>query len=214
MTAQDLGTLFAGIRLVPVVVLDDVAHAEPLGEALAAGGLPCAEVTLRTAAAAKAIEALAQRPGFLVGAGTVITIDQADEAIAAGARFVVSPGLDPAIVTHCQERSIPVLPGVATATEVQAATRLGLDAVKFFPAEAMGGAKTIKALAAPFPAMRFVPTGGVNPDNLSAYLTQRQVLAVGGSWMVAADLLRAEAWDAITDHTQRAVDLAATHHAA
>lgn len=203
--------MFAATRLVPVVVLDDAAHAAPLGDALAAGGLACAEITFRTSAAAAAIEVLAQRPGFLVGAGTVVTIAQADQAITAGARFVVSPGLDPAIVTHCQERSIPVLPGIATASELQAAMRLGLDAVKFFPAEAMGGAKTVKALTGPFPAMRFVPTGGITPDNLAGYLTQRNVLAVGGSWMVTPDLIRAKNFATIAEDTRRAVELAATH---
>lgn len=211
MTVQDVGALFAAIRVIPVVVLEDAADAAPLGDALAAGGLPCAEVTFRTAAAAGAIEALAQRSDFLVGAGTVISVRQVDEAIAAGARFVVCPGLDPAIVEHCQQRSIPVLPGIATATELQAATRLGLDAVKFFPAEAMGGAKTVKALSGPFPGMRFVPTGGVGPEQLDGYLSQRAVLAVGGSWMVAPELIRAGDWDGIVDRTQRAVDLAATY---
>lgn len=211
MTVQDVGTLFTAIRLIPVVVLDDAADAAPLGEALAAGGLPCAEVTFRTTAAAKAIESLAQRDDFLVGAGTVISVDQADEAIAAGARFVVSPGLDPEIVRHCHQRSTPVLPGIATASELQTATRLGLEAVKFFPAEAMGGAKTVKALAGPFPTMKFVPTGGVGPDQLEGYLSQRNVIAVGGSWMVAPELVRAGEWDSIVDRTQRAVDLAATY---
>lgn len=211
MTTLDVGTMFAGSRLVPVVVLDDAAHAAPLGDALVAGGLACAEITFRTAAAAAAIEVLAQRSGFLVGAGTVVTTDQVDQAIAAGARFVVSPGLDPAVVTHCQERSVPVLPGIATASELQAAMRLGLGAVKFFPAEAMGGARTVKALAGPFPEMRFVPTGGISPDNLAGYLTQRHVLAVGGSWMVAPDLIRANDFATIAEDTRQAVALAATH---
>jgi 2-dehydro-3-deoxyphosphogluconate aldolase / (4S)-4-hydroxy-2-oxoglutarate aldolase len=195
-------------RLVPVVVLDDVERAQDLGDALVSGGLPCAEVTFRTTAAAAAIRVLARRDDMLVGAGTVLRPDQVDAAVDAGARFVVSPGLDASVVNRCRERNVPALPGVATASELQWALNLGLTTLKFFPAEAMGGLATVKALAAPFPEVRFVPTGGVNRDNAPAYLAHPSVAAVGGSWMVAPDLVRAGAFDEITRRTRDAVALA------
>ncbi len=171
-------------RLVPVVVLDDAASAAPLAEALTAGGLPVAEVTFRTAAAVEAIKAMSADPDMLVGAGTVLTPDQVDAAVDAGASYVVSPGLSPAVVRRCAERGVLALPGAVTATEVQAALAEGLRAVKFFPASTSGGAPAIKALSAPFGDLRFVPTGGIGPDNLADYLSIPAVLAVGGSWMV------------------------------
>jgi 2-dehydro-3-deoxyphosphogluconate aldolase / (4S)-4-hydroxy-2-oxoglutarate aldolase len=171
-------------RLVPVVVLDDAASAAPLAEALTAGGLPVAEVTFRTAAAVEAITAMSSDPDMLVGAGTVLTPDQVDAAVDAGASYVVSPGLSPAVVRRCAERGVLALPGAVTATEVQAALAEGLRAVKFFPASTSGGAPAIKALSAPFGDLRFVPTGGIGPDNIADYLSIPAVLAVGGSWMV------------------------------
>ncbi|MFJ2034260.1 bifunctional 4-hydroxy-2-oxoglutarate aldolase/2-dehydro-3-deoxy-phosphogluconate aldolase [Streptosporangium sp. NPDC087985] len=193
-------------RILPVVVLDDARAADPLAAALAAGGLRAVEVTFRTAAAADAIRAMASsHPDLLVGAGTVLTPAQVDLAVSAGARFVISPGFAPAVVRHCQQAGIPVFPGAATATEIQMALDAGLDTVKFFPAEQLGGVDMIKALAAPFRSLRFIPTGGVNTGNLAAYLAQPAVLAVGGTWMVAADLIADERWDEITRRTADAV---------
>ena len=194
-------------RLVPVVVLDDAAHADSLAGALVAGGLPVAEVTFRTAAAADAIRAMADRGDILVGAGTVLTPDQVDQAVAAGARYVVSPGLSRAVVERCQEHGVLPLPGAVTATEIQAALELGLDTVKFFPAGTSGGAPAIKALSAPFTGVRFVPTGGVGPANLAEYLGIGAVAAVGGSWMAPRDLVGAGNFDEITRLTAEAVAL-------
>ncbi|MEU8242523.1 bifunctional 4-hydroxy-2-oxoglutarate aldolase/2-dehydro-3-deoxy-phosphogluconate aldolase [Actinoplanes missouriensis] len=176
-----------GHAVVPVVVLDDPGRAAALGEALAGGGLPIAEVTLRTPGALAGIAAMAENPDLLVGAGTVLTAAQAEAAVEAGARFVVSPGLSRAVVERCRALGVPVLPGVATATEVLAAADLGLDAVKFFPAATSGGAPAVAALAAVFADMRFVPTGGITAANAGEYLALPSVLAVGGSWMVPRD---------------------------
>ena len=177
--------------LVPVVVLQDAGDAGLLADALVAGGLPVAEVTFRTAAADEAIRVMAARGDVLVGAGTVLTVAQVDQAVAAGARFVVSPGLSRAVVERCAEHGVPALPGAVTATEVQAALELGITTVKFFPAAASGGPAAIAALAAPFGGVRFVPTGGVSPTNLGQYLAVPSVAAVGGSWMVPADRVAA-----------------------
>lgn len=195
-------------RLVPVVVVDDAAHAEPLAAALVTGGLPVAEVTFRTAAAEDAIRAMASRGDMLVGAGTVLTVEQVDRAVAAGASYVVSPGLSRAVVERCREHAVLALPGAVTATEVQAALELGLTTVKFFPAGTSGGAAAIKALAAPFGGVTFVPTGGVGPKNLLEYLAIDAVLAVGGSWMVPRDVVAAGDFDRITALTAEAVALA------
>ena len=201
----DVNEYFAQTRLVPVVVLNDAAGASPLAEALVAGGLKTAEITFRTDAAAAAIERMSEHPDMLVGAGTVVTPQQADEAVAAGARYIVSPGFSPRVVTHCQQLGIPVFPGVATATEIQMALDAGLDTVKFFPAGQLGGPASVKALAAPFKDVRFVPTGGVTTDNLADYLAIKAVLAVGGTWMVAPDLLAAGDWAEVTKRTAAAV---------
>jgi 2-dehydro-3-deoxyphosphogluconate aldolase/(4S)-4-hydroxy-2-oxoglutarate aldolase len=195
-------------RVLPVVVAHDAAQAAPLGAALLAGGLRCVEVTFRTAAAPAAIHALASDPALVVGAGTVLTADQVDQALDAGARFVVSPGFSPAVVRRCQRHDLPVFPGVATATEIQTALDAGVHTVKFFPAEQLGGAGMIRALAAPYRSVRFIPTGGVTSDNLLDYLRIPSVLAVGGTWMVAAGLVAAGRWDEVTALTRRAVDLA------
>lgn len=178
-------------RIIPVVVIDDAAQAPALGRALVDGGLPVAEVTLRTPAAVEAIRALCDVPGLLVGAGTVLTAAQVDLAVAAGARYVVSPGTSRAVVERCGEHGVLALPGAVTATEVQAALELGVTTVKFFPAATSGGAAAIRALAAPFADVRFVPTGGVGPATLADYLTIPAVAAVGGSWMVPRDAVRA-----------------------
>ena len=196
-------------RLVPVVVLDDAAAAGPLADALVAGGLPVAEVTFRTPAAADAVRAMAEHGGVLVGAGTVLTPAQVDRAVAAGAAFVVSPGLDRAVVERCREHGVAVLPGAVTATEVQAALALGLSTVKFFPAATSGGPAAVRALSAPFADVRFVPTGGIGPDDLQQWLDVPSVLAVGGSWMVPRERIAAGDFDAVRELTARAVALAA-----
>jgi 2-dehydro-3-deoxyphosphogluconate aldolase/(4S)-4-hydroxy-2-oxoglutarate aldolase len=195
-------------RLVPVIVIEDPAAARPLADALLLGGLRCAEVTFRTAAAEAALAEMAQDPRLLVGAGTVVRPEQVDRAVAAGARFIVSPGVSASVVRHCRSLGVPVVPGVATATEIQAAGEEGLDVLKFFPAEPLGGLAMLKALAAPFPGVRFVPTGGIGAAQLGDYLSHRSVLAVGGSWMVAPKLVAAGAWDEITRLTAEAVELA------
>lgn len=192
-------------RIVPVVVLDDAASAGPLAEALVAGGLPVAEVTLRTAAALDAIAAMAARDDLLVGAGTVLTAAQVDQAVDAGARFVVSPGTSRAVVERARQRGVAVLPGAVTATEIQAALELGIDTVKFFPAGTSGGPAAIKALAAPFGGVRFVPTGGVSAANLDDYLSIPSVLAVGGSWMVPQAAIREGDFDTVRRLTEDAV---------
>jgi 2-dehydro-3-deoxyphosphogluconate aldolase / (4S)-4-hydroxy-2-oxoglutarate aldolase len=177
----------ATVRVIPVVVLDDSAAAAPLAGALADAGLPCAEITLRTAAGEAAIAIMAQQRNLLVGAGTVLDASQAEHAAQAGARFIVSPGFDEEVVRRCQELSVPVLPGAATATEIQRARRAGLRVIKFFPAETLGGVNALDALSAPFPDMRFIPTGGIGPGNVQAYLARSVVLAVGGAgWSLAS----------------------------
>ena len=200
----------AARRLVPVVVVDGADQGARLADALAAGGLPVAEITLRTAGGLDAIRAVARNhPDVVVGAGTVTTAAQVDDVVAAGARYVVSPGLSAAVVRRAQEHGIPVLPGVATPSEIMAALDLGVDVVKLFPASVVGGPAAIKAFAAPFPQVRFVPTGGVGADNLADYLDLEPVLAVGGSWMVERSLVAAGEWDEISRRTREAVALAA-----
>jgi 2-dehydro-3-deoxyphosphogluconate aldolase/(4S)-4-hydroxy-2-oxoglutarate aldolase len=195
-----------GLGVIPVVVIDEPADAPALVAALADGGLPVAEFTFRTAAAAEAIRAAtAARPDALIGAGTVTTPSQVDAAVAAGARFIVSPGLDEDVVRRTLELGALPLPGCATATDMMRARRLGIDVVKFFPAEAAGGIAMMRALAAPFPGLRFVPTGGIDLANMDRYLADRRVLAVGGSWMVRPDLLRGGDWAAVTQLAAAAV---------
>jgi 2-dehydro-3-deoxyphosphogluconate aldolase / (4S)-4-hydroxy-2-oxoglutarate aldolase len=195
---QDVLAAIGAVRVVPVIVIDDAAHARPLAQALTEGGLPCAEVTFRTPAAEAALRAMAREPDILVGAGTVLREEQVHRAVDAGARYIVTPGFSERVVRACQRVPVPVLPGVATATEVQMALEAGLDVVKFFPAGAAGGLSTLKALSAPFPMVRFVPTGGVSAGNLADYLAHPAVLAVGGSWMVPADLIAAGKFADIT----------------
>jgi 2-dehydro-3-deoxyphosphogluconate aldolase/(4S)-4-hydroxy-2-oxoglutarate aldolase len=195
-------------RVIPVVVLEDAGAARALADALVAGGLPVAEVTFRTEHAAKAIETLARDTGMLVGAGTVVRPELVDRAVDAGARFVVAPGFSRAVVERCFDLGVPVVPGVATASEVMAALEYGLDVVKFFPAEAAGGVAALGALAAPFPGVRFVPTGGITADNAPAYLRHPSVAAVGASWMAAPELLRARDFAEVTRRTSEVVALA------
>lgn len=194
------------IGIVPVVVIDDEDAAPELAAALTAGGIGCAEITLRTRAGIGAITRIAQSaPGFLVGAGTVLDADDVDRVADAGARFVVSPGLDPAVVTRALELGLEALPGVATASELQHARRLGLSRVKFFPAGQLGGLATIEALAAPFPDMRFLPSGGVGPQNAAAYLASPAVFAVSGSWMVPRDALAGRDWARVSRLSAEAI---------
>ncbi|MCI7262815.1 MAG: bifunctional 4-hydroxy-2-oxoglutarate aldolase/2-dehydro-3-deoxy-phosphogluconate aldolase [Otoolea sp.] len=194
--------------VVPVVVLNRAEDAKPLAEALCKGGLPCAEVTFRTEAAEESIRIMAQEfPEMMVGAGTVLTIEQVDRAVAAGAKFIVSPGFDPEIVDYCISKEIPVLPGCITPSEVAQAVKRGLEVVKFFPAEQFGGVATIKALAAPYTQMKFMPTGGVNAKNLESYLSFKKIVACGGSWMVKGDLVDAKEFGKIEEMTKEAVEL-------
>jgi 2-dehydro-3-deoxyphosphogluconate aldolase / (4S)-4-hydroxy-2-oxoglutarate aldolase len=192
-------------RVVPVAVIDDAAQAVGLGQALVAGGLSTVEVTFRTDAAVASIRALTAETDLLVGAGTVRTRQQVDDALAAGARYIVSPGFSPAVVRHCRELGVLVLPGVATPTEVMAALDEGVEVVKFFPAEQYGGVATLKALGGPFGSVRFVPTGGITAALLPAYLALPSVLAVGGSWMVAPALVSKGDWDSVTSLSAQAV---------
>ena len=197
----------AELGVVPVVVLEDAKDAAPLAKALVEGGLPCAEVTFRTAAAEESIKLMtAEYPDMFVGAGTVLTIDQVDRAVAAGAKFIVSPGFDPEIVDYCLEKEIPVFPGCITPSEVAQAVKRGLKVVKFFPAEQFGGVATIKAMAAPYVGLKFMPTGGVNAKNLESYLGCDKIIACGGSWMVKGDLVKAGKFDEIKDLTAEAVN--------
>jgi 2-dehydro-3-deoxyphosphogluconate aldolase/(4S)-4-hydroxy-2-oxoglutarate aldolase len=194
------------IRLAPVIVIDDPLHAAPLAEALAEGGLPCAEVTFRTAAAGESLRRMADaRPDMLLGAGTVLNPRQAAEARAAGAQFIVSPGLNPVVVDYCLEQGIPVFPGVCTPTEIEAGLQRGLKVLKFFPAEPAGGLAYLKAISAPYSMVEFIPTGGINAEKLPAYLSFRSVVACGGSWMAPAEWIRAGDFERIRQETARAV---------
>ena len=197
---------FQELGIVPVVVLDNAKDAEPLAKALCDGGLPCAEVTFRTDAAEESIRIMAQKfPHMLVGAGTVLTIDQVDRAVAAGAKFIVSPGLNPKVVKYCVEKDIPITPGVQTPSEIEQALEFGLDVVKFFPAEPAGGLKMIKALAGPYVNLKFIPTGGISTKNAPEYLGYDKILAVGGSWVASKDLINAGKFDEIAKITRESV---------
>jgi 2-dehydro-3-deoxyphosphogluconate aldolase / (4S)-4-hydroxy-2-oxoglutarate aldolase len=193
------------IKLIPVVVIENAADAAPLGQALIEGGLPCAEVTFRTAAAPDAISAMSKLDGLLLGAGTVLTVDQAKQAVDCGAEFIVTPGFNPKVVGYCVDNGIPITPGVCTPTQIEAALDFGLNAVKFFPAEAFGGLKTLKAISAPYPMMKFIPTGGINAANIGDYLAFEKVLACGGSWIVKKDLIAANNFQEITELTRYAM---------
>lgn len=196
------------IGIVPVVVLKDAEKAVPLAKALCEGGIPCAEVTFRTDAAEESIRLMAEAcPEMLIGAGTVLTTGQAARAVKAGAKFIVSPGFDLEIVNYCIERNIPVLPGVATPTEAAMAVKAGLEVVKFFPAEAAGGLKMLKAMAAPYTMLRFMPTGGIDPKNIRDYLGFDRIVACGGSWMVQGSLIDSGEFDKIKQLTKEAAEL-------
>jgi len=196
------------LKIVPVIALDRSEDAGPLGDALLAGGLPCAEVTFRTDAAVGAMQILAEYPDILLGAGTVLTVDQVKAAVDAGARFIVSPGFNPKVVGYCVENGIPITPGICTPSDIEHAIGFGLEVVKFFPAEAFGGLKTLKAISAPYTMMRFVPTGGVSTANLCDYLAFPKVLACGGSWIAKRDMIKTGQFDEIARLTREAVALA------
>ncbi|MFJ8631889.1 bifunctional 4-hydroxy-2-oxoglutarate aldolase/2-dehydro-3-deoxy-phosphogluconate aldolase [Streptomyces sp. NPDC093568] len=210
MSGGDLSAVLAGARLMPVLTVRRVPTAGPLADALAAGGARCAEVTFRTPDAEQVLKEMAAHGGLTVGAGTVLTAEQAERAVWAGARFVVSPGFDEEVVAKCRELDVPVVPGVATATELMRALKAGLDTVKLFPAEPLGGLRTLRALAAPFPGTRFVPTGGIGASRLAAYLAHPAVLAVGGSWMATAEHLRRGDYEEIRRLTAEAVERSVT----
>ena len=196
-------------RIVPVITIDDPANAVPLARALAAGGLTCVEITFRTAAAAESIERISgDVPEMFVGAGTVLTPSQAAAAGNAGARFIVAPGFGPRVVEHCQSHGVPVFPGIATPTEIEAALAMGLRTLKFFPAEPMGGLAYLKAVAAPYVEVRFLPTGGINAANVASYLAFSRVVACGGSWMAPAEWIAAGQFDRIREESRRAVEVA------
>ena len=184
--------------IVPVVVLNDAKDAEPLAKALVEGGLPCAEVTFRTAAAEESIRIMSEKfPDMFVGAGTVLTIEQVNRAVKAGAKFIVSPGLTPEIVKYCQNIGVPVFPGVVTPSEIQTALNLGLKVVKFFPAEPSGGLKMIQAMCAAFVGLKVMPTGGINLANVADYLAVPEIVCCGGTWVVPKDALAAGDWERI-----------------
>ena len=194
--------------IVPVVVLNKVADAEPLAEALIKGGLPCAEVTFRTDAAEESIRSISKKfPDMFVGAGTVLTTEQVDRAIGAGAKFIVSPGLNPKVVEYCIKKGYPITPGIMTPTELEVALGFDLDVVKFFPAENAGGLKMIKAMSAPYTMMKFMPTGGINATNVRDYLACDKILACGGSWMVKGDLINAGNFAEIERLTKEASEI-------
>lgn len=199
----------AEVGVVPVVVLNDAKDAAPLAKALIDGGLPCAEVTFRTEVAEESIKTITEMyPQMLVGAGTVLTTDQVDRAVAAGAKFIVAPGFDPEIVDYCLSKGYPVYPGCTTASEVAQAVKRGLKTIKFFPAEQCGGVATIKALASAYTMAKFMPTGGIGPKNLKEYLSCDKIACCGGSWMVKGDMINAGEFDKITEMTKEAVALA------
>ena len=195
------------IGIVPVIALDRVEDAQPLAQALIRGGLPCAEVTFRTAAAEESIKIMtAQYPELLVGAGTVLTTEQVDRAVKAGAKFIVSPGLNPKVVAHCIEIGIPVVPGTCTPSDIEKALEFGLDVVKFFPAEASGGVAMIKALAGPYTTLHFMPTGGVNAKNITTYLDYEKIIACGGTWMIDKAMIKEGNFAGIEKLTREAVN--------
>ena len=199
---------FTKVGIIPVVVLNDAKDALPLGKALVEGGLPAAEVTFRTDAAEESIRIMSQNyPDLLVGAGTVLTVDQAKRAVAAGAKFVVAPGFDEEVVQYCLDNDIPVCPGTQTASEMMKALKMGLTKVKFFPAENAGGLKMIKAIGAALTALKFMPTGGINAGNVREYLASDKIFCCGGSWMVKGDLIKAGEFEKTTALVKEAADI-------
>lgn len=204
----DLKEKFDEIGIIPVVVLEDAKDAHALGEALMNGGLPAAEVTFRTEAAEEAIKILSiDFPEMLVGAGTVLTCEQADKAMEAGAKFIVAPGFNPHVVKYCLDKGYPITPGVQTPGEMEQAMELGLDFVKFFPAEPAGGLPMIKAVAAPYTNLKFMPTGGINKENVKDYLAYDKIVACGGTWMVKGDLIANGEFEKVEELAREAADI-------
>jgi len=194
------------IGLVPVIKIDDDKKAVPLAKALIRGNIPCAEITFRTDKAEESIRKIKNKyPDVLLGAGTVLNTEQADKAIEAGAAFIVSPGFNPKVVSHCIEKEFPIIPGCCTPTDIEQALSFGLEIVKFFPAEQAGGLNFIKAVAAPYSSVKFMPTGGINEYNIATYTAFEKIIACGGSWMVPSDLIESEDYDRITELCQDAV---------
>ncbi|MFA7160663.1 MAG: bifunctional 4-hydroxy-2-oxoglutarate aldolase/2-dehydro-3-deoxy-phosphogluconate aldolase [Kiritimatiellia bacterium] len=205
---QDILKTINEMGIVPVVKIDNAKDAVPLAKALAEGGLPLAEITFRTAAAEDAIKAVAAEcPDVLLGAGTVINVEQAERALKAGAKFIVTPGFSSAVVKYCVDRKVPITPGIATPTEIQMALDHGVDVVKFFPADAFGGIKTLKAMSAPYSAVKFIPTGGITAANLAEYILFPKVFACGGTWMVKDDFIKAGQFGEITKLTREAINI-------
>jgi len=205
---SDIFERIGNMGVVPVVAIENAADAPKLGKALDAGGLPCAEITFRTAAAPDAIRLMAEEcPDVLVGAGTVLTVEQAQSAVANGAKFIVTPGFDDEVVDWCVTNQVPITPGVMTPTEINMALNKGLSVLKFFPAEAAGGIKTLRAVGGPYRDVKFIPTGGISPDNLHDYLALPSVLACGGSWLVKKALISGGEFDSITRLAKEAVEI-------
>ncbi|MCP5538024.1 MAG: bifunctional 4-hydroxy-2-oxoglutarate aldolase/2-dehydro-3-deoxy-phosphogluconate aldolase [Akkermansiaceae bacterium] len=204
---QEIARQLESHKLVPVIVLDDAKDAAPLAEALVSGGLPVAEVTMRTSAALDAMREISKHPDVLLGAGTVCTAQQVDQAVDCGAKYIICPGMHDEVVVRCQELGVLVIPGVITPSDIARAMSHGLEVVKFFPAEAFGGAKTLKAMAAPYGDMKFVPTGGINEGNVMDYLSMPCVSACGGSWMVERSLIQAGDFSEIESRVRGAVAL-------
>jgi len=212
MTSTEVVERFRALRVVPVIVIEDATRAASLAGALSEGGLPCAEVTFRTKSAADAIRRMRDaQPEMLIGAGTVLTPTQVDSALDAGATFIVAPGFNPVVVDYCLERDVPIFPGTCTPSEVEAALMRGLRVVKFFPAEPAGGLSYLKAIAAPYGEVSFMPTGGITRGNLASYLAFPRIVACGGSWMASPEWIAKGDFDAIRAETERTV--AATHEA-
>jgi 2-dehydro-3-deoxyphosphogluconate aldolase / (4S)-4-hydroxy-2-oxoglutarate aldolase len=211
MTADPL-TELRRLRIVPVIVIDDPHQAGPLARALLDGGLPCAEITFRTAGAAEALQRIAaEHPDVLVGAGTVLSAEQAARAREAGAKFIVSPGFNPGVVDYCRAHEVPIYPGVCTPTEIEAALERGLKVLKFFPAEPMGGLPFLQAISAPYSGVEFIPTGGINAGHLASYLAFGKVVACGGSWMAPQAWIAAGEFERIRQEVQRAMQAVRAH---
>lgn len=198
---------FEKMRVIPVVAIENAQDASQLADTLIEGGLPCAEITFRTAAAIDAMRIMAQRGDILVGAGTVLKVDQVKAAVDVGAQFMVSPGFNPKVVGYCVESNITITPGISTPSDIEAALEFGVDVLKFFPAEAFGGLKTLKAMSGPYGAVRFIPTGGISPANLVEYLQFPKTLACGGTWIAKAALISEGKFDQILDNAKEVVEL-------
>ncbi len=209
LSSKEIQLTLGKHRIVPVVVLDHENDADPLAKALIAGGLPIAEVTFRTDAAEASIRKMARIDGLLLGAGTVLSVEQVDIAVNSGAQFIVAPGFNPKVVSHCLDIGIPVFPGVSSPTEIEMALEYGLKTLKFFPAEALGGVSMLNAISAPYSGIQFMPTGGINQSNLTDYLTQKNIIACGGSWMVKPKLFKDKNFSPVEAAVKQAVELVA-----